>query len=63
MQKKSGWVAWGSGSGQWGQMGGCEPRIEVILKMKKKSLGGSGPGEGVLVGVGGVGWGMGWGGE
>ena len=41
----------GGGSDQ----GGCEPRIEVIVKMKKKSRG-SGPG------VGGGGWGIGVGG-
>ena len=43
---------WGEGSG-WGGHGGCERRIEVFVKIKKK-IGG---------GVGGGGGGSGWGGS
>ena len=37
------WVGWGGGGGDWlgGCQGGCEQRIEVIVKMQKKS--GEGP--------------------
>ena len=41
------------GSGWWGQ-GGCERRIEVFVKIKKKIGGGGGRGEGW--GGGGSGW-------
>ena len=47
------WGEW-EGSG-WGGQGGCERRIEVFVKIKKKKLGG-GP-------VGGVGGGVGLRGE
>ena len=48
MQKKS----WGGGQGVgWGGQGGCERRIEVIVKMKKKSRRGSGWGGVVRIDV------------
>ena len=46
---------WGGGSG-WGGQGGCERRIEVFVKIKKKKIflgGGSGGGGGSLGGGGG----------
>ena len=36
---------WGGGRG-WGSQGGCEQRIEVFVKIKKKKLAGSGWGGG-----------------
>ena len=47
MQKK---VGGGPGVG-WGGRGGCEQRIEVIVKMKKKNWRGSGWGGVVMVDV------------
>ena len=38
-----------SGQG-WGCQGGCERKIEVIVKMKKKVIGGGGGGKGGQVG-------------
>ena len=49
----------GGGSG-WGDQGGCERRIEVFVKIKKKfsggRSGGGGVGSGGRVGGGGSGW-------
>ena len=40
-----------------GGQGGCEQRIEVLVKIQKKKLGGGGdPGGGGRVGGGGSGW-------
>ena len=40
----------GAGEGSWGSQGGCEQRIEVFVKIKKKNgwvgLGGGGGGQG-----------------
>ena len=37
----------GSGSGWEGGQGGCEPRIELIVKMQKRKVGGGGGGGGM----------------
>ena len=51
-------VAFGGGSGFVGGQGGCERRIEVFVKIKKKLKGG---GSGQVGGGGGLGWwGSGW---
>ena len=47
-------IGWGSGSSRGGQ-GGCEPRIEVIVKMQRKVGVDRGMGVGVWEGDG-VGW-------
>ena len=39
--------------GGWGGQGGCERRIEVFVKIKKKKLGGGGIGLGGVRGSGG----------
>ena len=50
------------GGGGWGGggQGGCEPRIEVFVKIQKKKFffGGGGSGGGGLVGGVGSGWGV-----
>ena len=45
-------IGGGSGLGPWGGQGGCEQRIEVFVKIKKKSGLGSGRGVGFV----GSGW-------
>ena len=45
----------GVGSGWWRGQGGCERRIEVFVKIKKKNWGGGGSGGGVGGGGGLVG--------
>ena len=44
----------GGGTG-WGGQVGCERRIEVFVKIQKKTFGGGGSGEGIGLG-GGSGW-------